>query len=219
MTRGTIALVAILAACGDAGVVTITGTTSTTVEVETTFTLSGAEAESTFTTGDVVAVIGAADDVTHWLVGLPGDEITGGVVRELQPTETGLVALGIAWKVEDVLWERLRLGEHEGWFPRPMLGFIGEPDDVTALFVGVSSESVEDLGAEIAAEIEAAEVVLVDEVGRLEVVYDVIGLEDDPVAGYRIRIVASEEAGRFTPALVERTPLCSHGIGGDGLCL
>jgi len=217
--RAVFALVALLAACGGEELVAATSTSTTTIQSEPTFTLPGGEVDSTFATGDVVGVVGAAHDVTHWLVGLPGDEITGGVVRELQPTETGLSALGAAWQVDDVLWERLRFGEHEGWFPRSMLAFIGEPEDVTGLYTGISAESVEELGAEVAGEIEAARIVLVAEPGPLEVVYDVIGLEDDSVAGYRIRVVASEQAGRFAPELVERTPLCSRGISEDGLCV
>ncbi|HVR78565.1 MAG TPA: hypothetical protein VMS99_09260 [Acidimicrobiia bacterium] len=211
------AVLLVVAACsGEAVVPTTTSSTTTTVVVETTFTLPGEETESTFRPGDLVGVVGVDDSVTHWLVDFPGLD---GVAREVQPTDTRLEALGIAWQVDDVLWERLAFAGREGFFPRSMLAFIGEPDDVTDLYATLNSESVEDLGAQIAGEIEATEIVLVAEPSPLEVVYDVIGLGDDSVEGYRVRVIAKEVAAGFTVELVERTPLCRRGLGDSGQCL
>jgi hypothetical protein len=95
-----------------------------------------------------------------------------------------------------------------------MLAFIGEPDDVTDLFASTSTDSVETLGEAIAGEIEAVEIVLVGS-SSLEVVYDVLGLEDDSLAGYRVRVVAMESSGGFVAELVERTPLCARGWDAD----
>jgi hypothetical protein len=162
-------------------------------------------------------VIGAAEGVTHWLVAFPDG--LGDVERELEPLDTGLEALGRAWEVDGVLWELMLFDEREGYFPRSMLAFIGEPEDVTERFTGVSSSSMEELGAEIAGEIEATATILVALPGALEVVYDVVGLEDDAVAGYRIRVVAVESSSGYAPELVERTPLCARGIDDAGLCL
>jgi hypothetical protein len=207
----------VVAGCGGEAVVpTTTPSTTTTVVVETTFTLPGAETESTFRSGDLVGVVGADDGVTHWLVDFPGVD---GVAREIQPTDTGLEALGIAWQVDDVLWERLAFADREGFFPRSMLAFIGEPEDVTDLYATLTSESVEDLGAQIAGEIEATEIVLVAEPSSLEVVYDVMGLGDDSVGGYRVRVIAREVDAGFTAELVERTPLCRRGLSDSGQCL
>lgn len=206
-----------VAACsGEAVVLTTTSSTTTTVVVETTFTLPGAETDSTFRSGDLVGVIGAENGTTHWLVDFPGVD---GVAREVQPTDTGLEALGIAWQIDDVLWERLAFADREGYFPRSMLAFIGEPEDVTDLYATLNSESVEDLGAQIAGEIEATELVLVAEPSSLEVVYDVIGLGDDSVEGYRVRVIAKEVGVGFTPESVERTPLCRRGLSDSGQCL
>jgi len=201
--------VVLVASCsGDSAATTTTTPTTTTIPVETTFTLPGSETESVFTAGDMVGVIGAAHDVTHWLISFPGG--LGGVERELLPTQTGLEAVGTAWQVDDMFWERLRLGDREGYFPRSMLGYIGEPEDVTSLFNALSAESVESLGEAIAGEIEAAEIVLVGS-SPLEVVYDVLGLGDDSVAGYRIRVLAIEDSDGFVAELVQRTPLCARG--------
>jgi hypothetical protein len=51
------------------------------------------------------------------------------------------------------------------------------------------------------------------------VVYDVLGLGDDSVAGFRVEVTAIGGSGGYGPALVMRTPLCSLGIGEDGRCL
>lgn len=195
-------------------------TTSTTASIPTTtepaiLPLPGAEAESTLEPGDLLAVVGASEGVTHWLVAFP-DGLD--VERELDPLDTGLEALGHAWEVDGVLWELMLFEEREGYFPRSMLAFIGEPDDVTELYADINLGSVEELGAEIAGEIEATEMILVALPGALELIYDVIGMEDDSVAGYRVRVVAVEESGGFAPELVERTPLCSRGLDDAGLC-
>jgi len=210
-------VVLVVAACnGGAVVPTTTSSTTTTVPVETTFTLPGAETQSTFRSGDLVGVIGAEDGVTHWLVDFPGQD---SVAREVQPTDNGIEALGIAWQVDDVLWERLSFDGREGFFPRSMLAFIGEPEDVTDLYATLNSKSVEELGGQIAGEIEATRIVLVAEPSPLEVVYDVIGLGDDSVEGYRVRVIAREIDAGFTAELVERTPLCKRGLSDSGQCL
>jgi hypothetical protein len=185
--QAAVALAVLVTACGGA---TTTGSSTTTAHLEPSSTLPGVPAESTLAAGDVVGVIGASAAAAHWLVEVPGGDLPDEVVRELSPLETGLEALGAAREVDEVLWERLRLDDDEGWFPRPMLAFVGDAEDVTALYVAVDAVSVEELGAEIAGEIEATEIVLTNVTGPLEVTYDVLGLEDDSVAGFRIRVVA-----------------------------
>ena len=196
-------------------------TTSTTASIPTTTEpaippLPGAEAESTLEPGDLLAVVGAAEGVTHWLVAFPDG--LGDVERELDPLDTGLEVLGRAWEVDGVLWELMLFEGREGYFPRSMLAFIGEPEDVTEQFTGISLGSVEELGAEIAGEIEATEMILIAMPDALELIYDVMGMEDDSVAGYRVRVVAVEASGGFAPELVERTPLCSRGLDDAGFC-
>ena len=213
-----VALLMITACSGEAVIATSTTTATLPPATELAIPpLPGAEAESTLEHGDLLAVIGAVEGVTHWLVAFPDG--LGDVERELDPLDTGLEALDRAWEVDGVLWELMLFDEREGYFPRSMLAFIGEPEDVTEQFTGVSSSSMEELGVEIAGEIEATEMILVAEPGALEVVYDVVGLEDDAVAGYRIRVVAVESSSGYAPELVERTLLCARGIDDTGLCL
>jgi len=52
-----------------------------------------------------------------------------------------------------------------------------------------------------------------------EVTYDVIGLGDDAVFGYRLRVSGEEVTDGFSLNTVERTALCSRGVDGDGLCV
>jgi hypothetical protein len=192
----------LLTACLDTGI----GTT----------TLPGVDVDSSFQPGDRLGVIGVAEDSPLSLAPIPG-ETSGGM--ELSPTEDGLLASGVARQVEGAVWEQMQLAGEVGYLPRSSVAFLGSPENVTRLYSGVSSDTVRGLGHEIAAEIEASAIVLVAVPGPMEVVYDVIGLEDDFVAGFRIEVVAAETGDLLTPALVERTPLCSRGLSDEGLCL
>lgn len=53
-----------------------------------------------------------------------------------------------------------------------------------------------------------------------EVTIDVVGLADDSILGYRLRVFAHppENNGDFTLKTVERTLLCRRGVSGE-LCL
>jgi hypothetical protein len=185
--------------------------------VSTTFTLPGTEVPSIFDPGDVLGVIGVASGNSLLMLSFPGD--SGEAVFEVDPLEDGLEALGTAWELDGVPWERLLLAGHEGYLPRSMLGFIGEQVDVTAQFVELTFGSITDLGGEIAGEIEAEGSTLIAQLSPLEVVYDVVGLGDDSIIGYRIRVVAMEISGGYAPDLVHRSPLCARGVTETGLCI
>jgi hypothetical protein len=200
VTRAVLALAVGLAACGG--------------------TATGGEAvDSAFQLGDLVGLIGVAADETSWLVDHPGGAgPTDGVIG-LVSTERGIETLGTARLVDGVVWEQVRLDEHSGWLPRAGLAVLGEAEDVTHLYRGVRAPTIAGLALEIASEIEASRLVLVDESAGGGVVYDVLGLGDDSVAGFRVEVTAIGGSGGYGPALVMRTPLCSLGIGEDGRCL
>jgi hypothetical protein len=162
-------------------------------------------------------VIGVESEPSPGLLSFPGQ--SGEPVFEVSPLEDDLEALGRAWEIDGVAWEWLLVQGHEGYLPRSWLGFIGEPEDVTSQFAALTSDSVARLGEEIASEIEATKTVLVAQASPLEVVYDVVGLGDDSIAGYRIRVSAREEdTGGFAPESVERSPLCTRGLTATGVC-
>ena len=213
------ALVLILiASCYGASTTTTTSTTPTsTTPTSTTATLPGNEVPSIFEAGDVLGVIGVESEPSPRLLSFPGQ--SGEPVFEVSPLEDDLEALGRAWEIDGVAWEWLLVQGHEGYLPGSWLGFIGEPEDVTSQFAALTSDSVARLGEEIASEIEATKTVLVAQVSPLEVVYDVVGLGDDSIAGYRIRVTAREVTGGFAPESVERSALCTRGLTATGVCL
>jgi hypothetical protein len=89
-------LAALIAACGGATPTTSTSEAVTTspIPVTTTTSLVGSEIESVFAPGAMVGVIGADLDGTHRLMSTPGG--SGEVVAELEPTTTGIEALGVS---------------------------------------------------------------------------------------------------------------------------
>jgi hypothetical protein len=52
-----------------------------------------------------------------------------------------------------------------------------------------------------------------------EVTYDVIGLGDDAVYGYRLHVFGEPVTDGFSLRTVERTYLCSRGVDADELCV
>ncbi len=110
---------------------------------------------------------------------------------------------------------------------------LGGTDDITWRVVEVlgstpSAETMTDLGHLVASALvpdegEGAPRISVVEgpvVGDLgEITLDVVGLADDSILGYRLRIFAHlpEAEGGFTLKSVERTLLCRRGVSGD-LC-
>jgi hypothetical protein len=127
--------------------------------------------------------------------------------------------LAFAWEIESVPWELVLVEGREGYLPRANLGFVARSEEITEQFAGSTSDSPLELGEEIASEIEASRVVLVGEPNDLELIYDVIGLGDDSLAGYRVRVVLVESEQGFAASLVERSPLCARGLTEDSICI
>ena len=55
--------------------------------------------------------------------------------------------------------------------------------------------------------------------GLGEVTYDVIGLGDDAVYGYRLHVIGEPVTDGFSLRTVERTFLCNRGVDDDELCV
>ena len=111
--------------------------------------------------------------------------------------------------------------------------FVGGTDDITWQIVEhlgeiPSTETMVDLGLLVAHVLAPDEgegpqhISIVDgpTVGDLgEIAVEVVGLADDSVLGYRLRVFAHPvESGGFALKSVERTLLCRRGVSG-GLCL
>jgi hypothetical protein len=103
------------------------------------------------------------------------------------------------------------------WRVVEVLGLIPSAETMTALGYLVASALVPDEG-EGAPQISIVEGPFTGDLGEITV--DAVGLADDSVLGYRLRIFAHppETEEGFTLKTVERTLLCRRGVSGD-LCL
>ncbi len=153
------------------------------------------------------------------------------ILTAVGPTETGLIATGRARLLPASIWYEIDVDGQVGWVNASFVGFMGGTDDATALYrrigSGDSAETMVDLGRSVAAAFatEAPESRVVQSVaptvGDLgEITYDVIGLGDDSVAGFRLHIIATPDDNGETFSLrsIERTVFCSRGTDGE-LCV
>jgi hypothetical protein len=237
------ALLLVLAACGGAD----TGDTTTTT-VETTTTTAPATTTTTTTTttqppttdlpgepvefgpaaGDVVAVIGVAHDDVLNLRQAPGADQP--IVDEIPNLYDSLVAQGNTRDLGDSFWIEVDYEGTVGWVHFSFIGYIGVTDDLTASVLaelGDSpvAETMLDIGLIVAetfaSDEPASNIVLTvaPTVGDLgEVTYDVIGIGDDSVRGFRVHVFGQPEDETFAIKSVEVTTLCGRGVTEDGLC-
>ncbi len=203
-------------------------TPTTSVETTTTTTLAGVPIASGPAAGDVLSVVGIAlDNVLNVRVA-PG--LFNTIVDTIEPTGTA-VATGTARDLGLAIWIELDTGDTVGWSNLFFLAYEGATDDATAEVIEALGDvptdgTMEALGLIVAATQASTElpsrIVLIVEptFGDLaEVTYDVIGLGDDAVFGYRLRIFGEEVIDGFSLNTVERTALCIRGVDADGLCV
>jgi len=247
MTRLTtlgVAVVLGLTACGggDGQATTTTGETTTTstapatTQPDTTTTtgptttteIPGEPVDFGPAEGDEVAVIGVAHDDVLNLRSAPGADQD--ILAEIPNLYEGLVALGDTRDVGEAFWIEVDYEGAVGWVHFGFIGYIGVTDDMTASVVaelGDSplAETMLDIGlivAETFASEEPASVIVLTvapTVGDLgEVTYDVIGIGDDAVRGFRLHVFGQPAEETFDLKSVEVTTLCGRGVTEDGLC-
>jgi uncharacterized protein YraI len=178
--------------------------------------------------GSVRIVVGvAADDVLN-VRSVPGGDVVGAV----GPTGE-VTASGRARDVDGVRWIEVSADDTTtGWVSgRFLAAGTGGTEDLTALTVerhaGVpTADSMAGLGRIVADALASdgttprVTVVAGPTSGDLEeITVDLLGLEDDSVAGYRLRVFATEDSGTYTVRTVEATSLCSRAVDPDGLCV
>ena len=204
-------------------------TSSTVPETTTSSTLAGTSIDFFPQLGDELGVVGVGyDDVLNVRVG-PG--IFNEIVDAIDPTG-GTIANGIARDLGLAIWIEHNTGDAVGWSNSAYLAFIGPTDDTTAQVVAElgefpTADSMEALGLMVAATYASTEppsvivLTVAPTVGDLgEVTYDVIGLGDDSVYGYRIHVFGEPVTDGFSLRNVELTVLCSRGVTEDGeLCV
>lgn len=211
-------------------VATATGTdlTTTTVAAATTTTLAGVPIDLGPASGDVLAVVGLAHDDVLNVRAAPG--AFNPILDTIEPTGT-TTATGTARDLGRAIWFEHDTGDAVGWSNLSFAAYAGGTDDATEEVLSVLgeipiAESMGALGLIVAgslASLEPASRIVMSVAptqGDLgEVTYDVIGLGDDSVYGYRLHIFGEEVIDGFSLDTVERTALCSRGVDAEGLCV
>ncbi len=179
--------------------------------------------------GDEFAVMGVAHDDELNVRSLP--DPSSDIITSVGPTETGLIATGRARMLPESIWYEVDVDGVVGWVNAAVVGFMGGTDDATSEYLAGGSQGGAETMVDLARAVSAAfaseepESRIVQSVaptvGDLgEITYDVIGLGDDSVAGYRLHIFATpdENGETFSLRSIERTVFCSRGTDGE-LCV
>lgn len=242
MTTTLLASMALLlAACGAdvADTTTTEPPSTTTTTVETTTTTSPPDTSTTTLAGepidfgpaedDVVMVVGVEhDDVLNLRAGPGADQP---ISDEIPPTFTDLVAQGNTRDLSPGFWIEVDYEGTSGWVNLAYIAYAGDvTDETSAVIDELRERPVEPTMADLAEavadvfasdeepESDIVQVTAVAEGDLTEVTYDVIGLGDDAVRGFRLHIFAEESSDGFTLRTVEVTLLCGRGVSG-GLCV
>lgn len=199
--------------------------TTTTEAVTTTTGLPGEAIDFGPRAGDTVAVIGVAYDDVLNVRSTPG--VDGDVATTLAPLTNDLMALGNTRDVGSGFWVELE----EGWVNLVYVGYPGVVTDDTAFVVEElgeipAAETMVDLGLLVAQAFASddpeSDIVQVTEpmIGDLgEITFDVIGLGDDSLRGFRLQVFGTPGDESFGLMSVEVTALCGRGVTEDLLCV
>jgi len=180
--------------------------------------------------GAIVGVVGVSYD--DMLNVRSGPDVTFDVIAVLEPTQMGIAGTGEGWQLPSgSVWWRIDADGVVGWANQRFLSRLGGVDDLTSFVVGKLgdvpvAETMSDLGAIVAAafaDVDSGSDVVVSvapTVGDLgEVTYDVTGLGDDSLGGYRLHIFGQPTgSGGFSLMAVEATTMCQRGVSGS-LCV
>jgi hypothetical protein len=208
---------------------TVTATT-TTSPAATTTTLAGEPIEFGPADGDVVMVVGVRHDDVLNLRAAPGADQP--IRDEIPPTYDTLVAQGNTRDLSPGLWIEVDYDGSLGWVNMAFTAFEGATTDETSTVVDELGErpvepTMTALGETVAdvfdsdeeSQSDTVQVTEVAEGDLAEVTYDVIGLGDDAVLGFRLHVFAEETNDGFTLSSVEATILCARSVTDDGACV
>lgn len=180
--------------------------------------------------GETMMVVGVAHDDDLNIRSIPGTD--GDILATASPTADNLVATGRARILPGSVWYEVTADGVTGWVASSFVAFAGFTDDATAEFLDggdpPQAETMVDMADLVTARYASVEPpstiiqTVAPTVGDLaEVTYDVVGIGDDGLAGYRLHLFATPgpNGETFTLKSIERTLLCSRGATADGLCL
>ena len=180
--------------------------------------------------GDVLGVVGVRYDDVLNIRRAPGTDQD--VIATATPLADDLVATGRERMLPGSIWYEVTTGDGvTGWASASFLAFLGRVDDATAEWQADNTlgevETMVEMGEAVAATFASDEppsaIVRSDAggVGDLgDITYDVIGLGDDSVLGFRLHVFGtpSESGEGFVLKSIERTLLCQRGVS-DELCV
>jgi hypothetical protein len=200
-------------------------TTTTAPDVATTVTIAGTIVDEGPDRGDVLAVVGIAYDDVLNVRALPG--LFNDVVDTIEPLGS-VTATGVTRDLGRAFWTELDTGSATGWSNLAYLAYPGGDDDPTGEVVealeGVPvAPTIEELALEVARSMASTDlqplIAMVVEPVDNQVTFDVVGLGDDAVAGYRLLVNGSETEEGIALVNVVRTWLCARGVDDNGLCV
>lgn len=201
--------------------------TTTTTAPTTTTSLSGDPIDIGPQPGDELAVIGVVHNDVLNVREAPGTDQP--IVAELAPLTDDVIALGNARALPESIWFEIEANGVTGWANSSFLGYIGQTTDETSTLVDVLGElpwapTMEDLGMVVAGSLHldtpgGIYMTTAPTIGDLgEVTFDLVGIEDDSVRGFRVHVFGTPDEGGFLLKSVEETVLCGRGVS-DGLCV
>lgn len=181
--------------------------------------------------GDVLGVVGVAHDDQLDVRERPGSDAP--VLGTLEPLADDVAALGNSRFLPGSMWTEVEAGGTSGWVDYSFVAYLGDTTDETSAIVQElgrrpGAPTMRRLGRRVA-EAKAStdprsSIVLtvapaVGDPG--EVTYDVIGLGDDSILGYRLHVFGapSGKGSRFSLTSVEQTSLCDRGVTEERLCV
>jgi hypothetical protein len=208
---------------------TVEMTTTTTTTGPTTTTLAGEPIDFGPADGDVMMVVGVRHDDVLNLRAAPGADQP--ILEGIPPTFADLVALGNTRDLSPGFWIEVDYDGTVGWVNFAFTAFGGDVTDETSTVIDeLGKRPVEPtmtaLGEVVADVFDSdeepqSEIIQVSPVvsGDLaEVTYDVIGLGDDSVLGFRVHVFAEDTTDGFSLRSAEVTILCARAVS-DGVCV
>lgn len=180
--------------------------------------------------GAILSVVGVAHDDVLNLRAAPGADQT--ILDGIPPTYDSVLALGNTRSLP-AWWTNVEYEGTTGWVNIAYLAYAGGTSDVTSSVLAETGGSLDaptmtELGTAVAdvlaSEDPPSDIVLVvpESIGDLgEATYDVVGIGDDSVLGFRLHVFGEPTDTGFTLKTVESMVFChpNRGVTDDGLCV
>ncbi len=174
--------------------------------------------------GAVLGVVGVAHDDVLNVRAQPG---MTDIVTTLAPTADDVVSEDEGRQLPGSTWWKVTANGRTGWVNARYLAYLGWVEDITASVVRQqggypTASTMRALGRTVAETLASADppstivMSVAPTVGDLgEVTYDVVGVGDDALAGFRLQVFGAPDGDGFDLKSVEATVLCARGLTGE----